>query len=242
MNEKASIRERSGVADMRPDWRRVCRTAAEDAAIEDERAGWGVTDAEEIPFLYRWEHVQQVVGLALWLAEETGADVEIVEAAAWLHDVRKWEKQHARRGAEAAREILAGTNFPAGKIEAVADAISKHEGLFREERESIKPLEAAVLWDADKLSKVGVEALMVVMSSRHMAGRPLQERRRRNLEFVESVLPRTVASMNTTPARTLAEKRYRQNLAAMAAWTEEEALEQRYLKRAGQNATGPVDD
>jgi uncharacterized protein len=38
--------------------------------------------------------VQAVVRLANRLAERTGADREIVEAAAWLHDVGKGSHSH----------------------------------------------------------------------------------------------------------------------------------------------------
>ncbi len=82
-------------------WRATCRRVAQQAAETDAWQAWSIGDDQPIPFAYRWEHVQQVVGLALWLAQETGADAEVVEAAAWLHDVRKRERNHARRGAEA---------------------------------------------------------------------------------------------------------------------------------------------
>jgi uncharacterized protein len=91
-----------------------------------------VSEGEPLPFDYRFEHVAQVTALALRLARALGADLEVVEAAGWLHDVRKGQPSHAQAGANAARTILAATDFPPAKIEIVADAISKHEGLFRE--------------------------------------------------------------------------------------------------------------
>ena len=187
-------------------------------------AGSNIDPNETIPFRHRWEHVQHVVSLALWLVEETGADREIVEAAAWLHDVCKREPDHGARGAERAQTILTGTDFPPQKIDAVADAIRQHEGLTRSDPSPLQPLEAAVLWDADKLSKIGVQALMVAMSSHYVQGMPLAERRRRNQEFIETVLSQTVKSMNTKPARTLAEERYRQNLDVMSAWERDEKV------------------
>ena len=68
--------------------------------------------------------MQAVVDLALWLAATVGADAEIVEAAAWLHDIRKGHANHAAQGAKAAKRILADTDFPGAKIDAVADAIA----------------------------------------------------------------------------------------------------------------------
>lgn len=207
-----------------PAWRSVCKRAAQTAAEAEARAQWQTTDDEPIPFNYRWEHVQHVVGLACWLADETGADKEIVEAAAWLHDVRKSEPKHALRGAEAAAEILAETDFPQAKIDAVAHAIRRHEGLVRDEPEPLTPLEAAVLWDADKLSKIGTQALVYALSTRYVKGRTLQERRMKNQRFLDDVLVRTVASMNTAPAQHLAAARLRENQLVMELWAADEAL------------------
>ena len=109
-------------------------------------------------FVYRWEHVKAVVSQARRLAKLVGADLEIVEAAAWLHDVKKFENgaKHAELGAHFARELLPKTNFPKKKIEAVAHAITVHTGLWRDK--PLKILEAQVLWDADKLTKIGLTA------------------------------------------------------------------------------------
>jgi uncharacterized protein len=167
--------------------------------------------------------VQEVVELALWLARATGADAEIAEAAAWLHDVRKEESSHGVAGAEAARAILAETDFPPAKIDAVAAAIRVHTGLYRaEDAPPLQPLETALLWDADKLSKLGVHALAFSLSQPRSQGKTLSDRRLDAERFALTVLNRTVASMNTAPARQLAERRYADMLAALQSWAREE--------------------
>lgn len=203
-------------------WQAVVRRAAADQAKAEARRVWRVGQAEPPPFNHRWEHVCQVVGLARTLAAATGADLEIVEAAAWLHDVRKEQPDHGVAGAAAAREILTATDFPAEKIEPVAEAIRQHEGLYRSEgAPPLTPLEAAVLWDADKLSKLGVQALMFNLSTVYAAHKSLEERRVDNATFAEKVLRRTVASMNTAPGRALAERRYREMQAVLAWWAQD---------------------
>lgn len=207
---------------MQRPWREAVRQAAAEQAEAEARRAWQVDPGEPIPFEHRWEHVRQVVSLALWLAGETGADREVVEAAAWLHDVRKQEPKHAKAGALAAQVILAETDFPREKIAAVADAISKHEGMVRPASAApLTPLEAAVLWDADKLTKIGVQALIFNLSTVHAANHTLDERRMDNLAFVKKTLGRTVASMNTAPARALAEARYERMRTVLAWWAEE---------------------
>ena len=248
---------------LEPRWRAICQAEAERAAAREERTKWGVGEDEPIPFRFRWEHVQQVAQTAIWLSQETGADPEIVEAAAWLHDVRKTEPNHGLAGAEAAREILSATDFPPAKIEAVALAISQHVGLYRdsapqppilgEKRAAepgelppnlggqggahpppLEPLEAAVLWDADKLTKLGVQALAYYLSGPRRGPKTLAERRQQAVEVTEGVLARTVASMNTPPAQQLAAQRLEEMREALAAWTRDEMIGQ--SERSGDEA------
>ena len=205
-------------------WRATCMGAALQASEEEARAAWSLADNEPIPFNHRWEHVQQVVKLAIWLADETGADPDVVEAAAWLHDVRKTEPDHGERGAETALSILRETDFPPAKVDAVVDAIRRHTGMSRTQSSPLQPLEAAVLWDADKLSKIGLQSLVYTMSSHYLIGKTLSERRRWNQAFVDNVLAETVKSMNTKPATRLAQERYRRNVEIMDEWRRDEEV------------------
>jgi len=204
-------------------WRTVCQRHAEQRATAEAVDAWKAKDGKPLPFNYRWEHIQCVVGLALHLAAQTGADREVVEAAAWLHDVCKGEPNHGVAGARAARTLLSHTDFPAAKIDAVAQAIAVHVGLQRPPAAPpLEPLEAAVLWDADKLSKLGVQALAYNLSMSFMHGLTLAQRRQNLYEFTVSVLNRTVASMNTPTAALIAQQRYDAMLATLALWEREE--------------------
>ncbi|NJN84210.1 MAG: HD domain-containing protein, partial [Caldilineaceae bacterium] len=128
---------------LRP-WLDCCREEASAQAEAEARSLWRLPPEAVIPFNHRWEHVQDVVSLARWLVRQTGADTLTLEAAAWLHDVRKMEPRHAIAGANAARQILAKTDFPPARTDAVCDAIRKHEGMFRPPNASpLEPLEAA---------------------------------------------------------------------------------------------------
>ncbi len=95
---------------------------------------------------YTWEHTLRVRNLALQLARDAGADAEIVEVAAILHDIEKPAgDDHARLGAETARKLLADCDLPEGKCERVVDAIATHAG----ENTPEHPIENLVLGDAD---------------------------------------------------------------------------------------------
>jgi uncharacterized protein len=118
--------------------------------VEEARRLYGEDDTA-----HDFDHVLRVHALALRIAEAEGADLEIVSAAALLHDVARVEADrigtcHAEVGAARARGILSA--HPPDKVEAVAAAIASHRF-----RNSVEPpsLEAKVLYDADKLDAIG---------------------------------------------------------------------------------------
>jgi len=197
------------------DWRKACEDSLRAYTEADANRFWGIShpgDPGERPiFDYRFEHTLAAVKIARWLAPLAGADPDTVECAAWLHDCRKpfhgqrGKDTHAQDASAAVAGILAGTDFPAAKIPAVRRAIEQHVGLKLTRR--LEPVEAACLWDADKLSKIGAASLIhfgciagafgpidtagILERGRHWMGRA-----------------RTIAaSMNTAPARVEAERR-----------------------------------
>ena len=98
-------------------------------------------------------------------------------------------------------------------------------GLYRApDAPALTPVETAVLWDADKLTKLGVQALAYNLSMSYMRGLTLPQRRSNMLEFTQSVLIRTVESMNTLPARQEAAQRYQVMLEMLEAWRREQEL------------------
>lgn len=205
-------------------WREAARDRMYAATLAELRGRLGT---EQVSFNYRWEHVTTVVKLALRLAELTDADAEVVEAAAWLHDVCKFShgNRHPQAGATEARALLPTTDFPPRKIEAVARAIADHMGLWRDEPLTV--LESQVLWDADKLAKIGLTAIF------HWTGGWLAGQEMRALEDViargrdADWQFRTVASMHTAPARRAGAARlaaYRQVYDALAAELEGDDL------------------
>jgi len=181
------------------DWRVRVQQAAREAAWASSRPR-----RSEEGFNYRWEHVQAVVRLARHLAELTGADAEVVEAAAWLHDVAKdTSNDHGRAGAREARRILAETDFALDKVEAVAEAIAKHVGLVVPA--PVEPLEAAVVWDADKLTKVGATAILHYTGHRVMKGQGTTSDLLTWLP--EPVLEDIVGCLHTAPAQAAGRRR-----------------------------------
>ncbi|OQX05879.1 MAG: phosphohydrolase [Desulfobulbaceae bacterium A2] len=105
------------------------------------------------------DHVERVHRNALFLGERLGARLDILSAAALLHDIGRPEESaskgaicHAARGAELAEPILRQLNFGTQDIELVLHCIRAHRyrGATRPET-----LEARILFDADKLDSIG---------------------------------------------------------------------------------------
>lgn len=106
-----------------------------------------------------WDHTERVYNMCVHIGEKEGADMEVLEIAAALHDIAR-DKQtackgkicHAEEGVKMAREILAEYNLESEKIENILHCIKTHR--FRGENIP-ETLEAKILFDADKLDAIG---------------------------------------------------------------------------------------
>jgi uncharacterized protein len=105
-----------------------------------------------------FDHVLRVLALAERLARAEGADMEIVHAAALLHDIARADEDatgsgdHAQMAAERARALLLARGIAPQRADAVAHAIAAHR--FRGSTPP-RSLEAKILFDADKLDSIG---------------------------------------------------------------------------------------
>jgi uncharacterized protein len=127
--------------------------------------------------VHGWDHVVRVLQLAERLGAELGADVDILRAAALLHDASGaapdeagGRAEHEVDSADFARRVLALEGWPAERIEAVADCIRGHR--FRG-REQPKTLEAKILFDADKLDVMGAFGAARTIGYAVQAGNPI---------------------------------------------------------------------
>jgi uncharacterized protein len=196
-------------------WRTACEAALRQFSDADAIRFWGIShevDGISRPiFNYRFEHTYAAVLLARWLAPQVGADLDVVECAAWLHDVAKRLKDphtkdtHAQDASARAREILEGTDFPPEKLPAVRQAIEHHVGLKLAKR--LEPIETACLWDCDKLSKIGAASLIhfgcISGAFQPITTADILRRGTAWLELARGI----TASFNTEPARVEGQRR-----------------------------------
>ncbi|MFX0108097.1 MAG: HD domain-containing protein [Candidatus Hodarchaeota archaeon] len=159
---------------------------------------------------YRYDHVKQVVAISKRMAEELNANMEVVTLAAWLHDAAKpgmgGVQKHGKASARTARKELLSRGINEETVEQVCDTIEKHIGLTLEK--SVQPLEAKILWDADKIAKLGMIGLLhfLVNGIKMRPGVYLEEVAESLSEFLP-LAEEIVKSMNTDLGRKLATRR-----------------------------------
>ncbi len=126
------------------------------------------------------EHVYRVLHNAVRIAQsEPDADVEVIIAAALLHDISRPEQladpavDHALHGAEKAYSFLLEQGFAEEFCAHVRDCIQTHRF-----RKSSPPatLEAKILFDADKLDVTGAIGIARTLQYSGETGRPIYTR------------------------------------------------------------------
>lgn len=136
--------------------------------LEQARAWYPANDP-----VHGFDHILRVVQLAQQLAETEGADVEIVQAAAILHDAQEKPTQRADHhwaSAKFAQRILHSEGWSDERIAAVLHCIRAHR--FRDDHEPPQTLEAQILFDADKLDAIGAVGVARAIAYSVMAGMP----------------------------------------------------------------------
>ncbi len=101
-----------------------------------------------------WSHIERVARMALHLAQEEGANTEVVLVSAYLHDLGRGMpgENHLSAGVRQARELMDQLGYPLDFQEAVLHCIRAHSFSCGEEPQT---LEAQVLRDADRLDALG---------------------------------------------------------------------------------------
>jgi uncharacterized protein len=191
------------------------------------------------------DHVLRVMGLALRLGEEIGADLEILKTAALLHDAQgahpgqgEDRLSHEQASALFAAEILTEKGWSKTRIHEVQHCIRTHRFRGSERPQS---LEAQILFDADKLDVMGAFGAARTIGYAIQAGQPIYAPV--SEQFIETGKPLTGEShsayheyifklrvvrerLYTEPARRMAEERqvvletFFEGLAAEAAISE----------------------
>lgn len=106
-----------------------------------------------------WEHTLRVVRLCRHIGPAEGADMTVLLAAGYLHDIGRGHQDkakgalcHAQKGAELAEPFVSGLPLPEESKKNILHCMATHR--FRGSNEP-KTIEAKILFDADKLDAIG---------------------------------------------------------------------------------------
>jgi uncharacterized protein len=120
-----------------------------------------------------FNHTDRVYNMVIKISEGEGVDMDVVRAAALLHDIVRNKQRggnvcHAEEGAKMARVILGEEYFPVDKIDDVVYCIEVHrysKGL------EARTKEAKILQDADRLDSLGAVGVARVFERGGSRGR-----------------------------------------------------------------------
>ena len=106
-----------------------------------------------------WQHSLRVHKLCLRIGPKEGADMTVLEAAAYLHDIGRLAQDksngslcHAEKGAQLAEKIIAPLTLTANRKQNIIHCVRSHR--YRDDCPP-KTIEAKILFDADKLDAIG---------------------------------------------------------------------------------------
>lgn len=140
--------------------------------LENARKWYPGTDP-----VHGFDHIQRVYAMAQRIGTAEGADMEIVLAAALLHDIQgshpaeDERANHHFQSADLAADILREEGWTEERIQAVQHCIRAHR--YRDNREPPATLEAKVLFDSDKLDVLGAVGVARVIGYAVQAGQPV---------------------------------------------------------------------
>ena len=191
-------------------------------------------------------HILRVLDLAESMGEELGADLEVLRAAALLHDASgahpgegENRRSHEQQSAIFAGKVLKEEGWEQGRIDAVQHCIRAHRFRGSEPPET---LEAKILFDADKLDVMGAFGAARTLGYALQAGQPFfaepSEHFLRTGETEEDEahsayheylfkLIKVKDRLYTNPAKKLAEERHE----VLTAFFEQMAVEARGIKK-----------
>jgi uncharacterized protein len=126
--------------------------------------------------VHGFDHVLRVYHMAEKIGKAEGADLEILRAAALLHDAQGSHPEgggranHHEQSAEFAAEVLRSEGWSEERIKQVQECIRGHR--FRNNGIVPQSLEAKVLFDADKLEVLGAIGVARTIAYAMQAGQP----------------------------------------------------------------------
>lgn len=132
---------------------------------------------DEADPVHGFDHVLRVLRMAEQIGAQLGADLEVLHAAALLHDAASahpidpgGREKHEQHSANFAQQVLGDEGWEQKRINAVLHCIRSHRYRGSEQPET---LEARILFDADKLDVLGAFGIARTIGFAIQAGQPV---------------------------------------------------------------------
>lgn len=149
----------------------------------------------------------------------TSIDMEALIIAGYLHDISTSTHgyhDHHLQSAEMAVEFLRELNLSEERVEKVKQAILTHTTVFSPEQREAAPIEGRLLYDADKigrLSGLAVVTSLIEFGARYPNRAVTGEVLAAILRHIEERFVELYQSLNTAPAREMAQEKFGNTLA-----------------------------
>jgi HD superfamily phosphodiesterase len=160
--------------------------------------------------------------LALQLEAEEDAptiDMDALVVSAYLHDISTVEHgfhDHPRKSAEMAVEFLQDKQLPATQLARIEQTLLAHTTVLTAEQRESTPIEAQLLFDADKLGRLSglaVVTSLIEFGARYPNREVTGEVLAAILRHIEERFIELYQSLNTPPARDMAREKFHHTLA-----------------------------
>ena len=174
-----------------------------------------------------WYHIQRVWKLTQQIAAREGANLEIAELGALVHDIADWKfcAGDETVGPREARRLLSDEGVPGDVIEAVADIVATISFKGAGVTTAMKTLEGQCVQDADRLDAMGAIGIARCFAYGGHAGRAMYDpdvhptmhataeayksAKGTSLNHLHEKLFLLKDRMNTASGRAMAEERHR---------------------------------
>jgi HD superfamily phosphodiesterase len=153
----------SNVDNQENQWQRWIPVLENELAVEMQKA----PSPSEV---HARDHILRVLRRCIRLGEKLDADMEVLVAAVYLHDLGRHyiaDKAHGALSAQKAEPVLERIHFPQEKRDSVLLAIRVHD--VSASPQDRTTLESKILYDADKIDTLGVVGVLRYI--RHFYGK-----------------------------------------------------------------------
>jgi len=146
-------------------------------------------------------------------------DLEALIIAAYLHEISTAAHgfhEHQLKSAEMAVEFLSGLDIPVERVEKVKQAILAHATANAAEERASTSIEGRILYDADKLGRLSglaVVTSLVEFGARYPDRAVTGDVLAAILQHIEERFVELYQSLNTAPAREMAQVKFGNTLA-----------------------------